>query len=223
MPDKVDQASYREFVSAKDQFGRGWAYSIEKSTGGACSAIVPCGGWSDPLATPQKYLIAKARTGEVTVDFKRWVTDLKKADKEWMESLYSNGRLLYKKASGPKEIAEWPKDDYLVGQTGPKPGNALLHLVRREKIDGVRTITRLNRLGADGESLETPIEVLQRAIAGDIDLLGGEVSGATMPVAGPTEVSWPKFKAEMSRQGKTDEEASVAWAVHKASKEKVEA
>jgi len=220
MPEgKVDQAAYRDFVRAKDQFGRGWAYSIEKMTGGACGAIVPYGGWSDPLATPQKYLNATARTGEVTVELERWVTDLKKANIEWKESLHSNGRLLYKKASGPKEIAEWETDEYLIGQTGPKPGEALLHLVRRENVNGEPVVTRLNILDDDGGSLETPVEVLQRAISGDIDLLGGEVSGATAPVAEPTSVTWPKFKAEMNRQGKTDDEASVAWAVHKATME----
>jgi hypothetical protein len=220
MPDgKVNQAAYRDSVRAKDQFGRNWAYPIEKMTGSPCGAIVPVGGWSDPLATPQKYLTAKARTGEVVVEFKKWVADLKKADKEWIETLRSNGRQLYTKVGGPNEVKEWEDDPYLIGQTGPKPGEALLHITRREKVDGEWVVTRLNKLGEDGGCLETPAEVVERAMSGDIDLLGGVASGAEAPVAEPTSVTWPKFKAEMNRQGKTDEEASVAWAVHKATME----
>jgi len=223
MPEgKVDQAAYRSAVKAVDQFGRNWAYSIEKATGGACSAIVPIGGWSDPLATPQKYLNAKGQLGKVKVEFTRWIDDLKRADREWMENLYDTGRQLYKRASGPEEIRDWPKDPYILREAGPKPGEALLHCTKRVGEE----IVRLVKLREDGEPLETPIEILQRAMAGDLDLLGGSASGAKEPEAPtpePTDVSWPKFRAEMIRQGKTEEETSVAWAVHKASKELVEA
>jgi len=224
MPDgKVDQQAYRTTVKAVDQFGRNWAYRIEKSTGGACSTIAPYGGWSDPLATPQKYLNTKGQLGKVKVELQQWVDDLKRADREWMENLYDIGRQLYQKATGPKEIKEWPQDHYLLRHAGEKPGEALLQC-RKQVAKG--EFVRLVKLDDDGEPLETPIEILQRAMSGDIELLGGEMSGAIPPeedTPEPTDVSWPKFRAEAIRNGKTEEQASAAWAVHKASKELVEA
>ena len=223
MPDgKVNQARYRRAIRAVDQFGRNWTYPIEKSTGGACGNVVPIGGWSDPLATPQKYLNTKGQMGSLRVDFQKWIDDLTKAQKEWKNNLLSIGRLLYKKASGPTEVAEWPTDEYLLSQAGPKPGEALLHCTKRVGEE----IVRLVAVAEDGEPLETPVEVLQRAMSGDIELLGGEASGAKAPeeeAPEPADVSWPKFRQTLKKDGKTEEEISALWTAHKASKEKVEA
>ena len=202
--ESADQATYRRQQTVADQFGRKWTFPVENKTGHACGPVVPI-GWSDPLATPQKYIDTTSTLGHAKIKFEQWIKDLTDGEKEWEHRLFEIGRELYKKVT-PDEVKKFYTDPYLLGLAGPRPGAHLHKLVKTD---------------VDGEPLETPVDLLRRAMNGEVTLLlNNEAIEAGVMIAGePTEISWPEFLAEARKQGKTPEQASAAWQLLKAEKQ----
>lgn len=196
MPDQeVDQARYRRSQQMRDQFGRRWAAVVEIATGDPVGPISPV-GFTDPLQTPMKYLTVPRDSnglvvpGRLRVDFEQWIKDLEDGDRDWMVDLHDKARQLYSVVT-PDQARNLVNDPYVTKEVGDRPGKRFMHLAR------------------DGENVA---DIIKRAVALDPELLGMAADESY----DPTAISWPEFAAQCRREGKTQKQASVLWAVRKA-------
>ncbi len=152
---KADQALGRKNARLRDQFGRLWGTTIEKSTGDPCGEVAPFGGWADPLNTPNVYIVVpKFKDGEpmpgrVEVDFDAWVADVEINTKHWHEAIELMGKTKFPYATS-EERDGWPTNPHLTSEAGPLPS--------------------------------PDIVTLRKAKAGDPELLGNPVPGEDEPV-----------------------------------------
>ena len=110
------QAEQRQSFNKPDQWGRSWLISIEKATGDPTGQILPA-GWSDPINTPQKYLLVPRHQASISVDYKPWIEDMKAADREYRQQLNQIGHRLY----GEKFDARKKPTQHMTDEAGPPP------------------------------------------------------------------------------------------------------
>lgn len=110
------QATDRRNVVNTDRFGRQWVLAIEISTGDPTGLISPC--FNDPLQTPMKYLsVPQDAPRTLTIDFGRWIRDLREAETEYLNQLHEDGIRLY----GEKYDASQPPTKLMIQRVGPPP------------------------------------------------------------------------------------------------------
>ena len=177
------QRTQRRNVRLKDQFGRLWGCSIEKSTGDPCTGISPFGGWADPLGTPDAYLRVPKhddgtpRAGEIEVDFDRWISSVQGSMDDWNLAISVAGKVEYKNYT-PKDRKEWYSDPILRALAGPEPSPT------------VETLTKA--MNGDPDLLGLPKkEVIQDPVREVVEEAGEDLRNA----------GWTEFQKSMKGKG----------------------
>ena len=174
------QRTQRRRVRLEDQFGRLWGCSVEKSTGDPCTSINPFGGWADPLGTPNTYLrIPKHPDG--TPRSGRIEVDFDRWIDSVKESMDDWERLL--EVAGKMEYRVYSPEQRKTWRDDP-----------------------ILRAHAGPEPTPT-VETLEKAKAGDKDLLGLNVPKKVAAASLRTRVSdWTDFVQSMKGQGYSPKE-----------------
>jgi len=144
------QPGERRSLNPRDQFGRLWATNIEIQTGDPTGGIFPA-GWTDPLATPTKF-VGMVRTpegqtdlGRVEIQFERWIQERHQDEEQWWEQLHHNAQTMYKRLDADM-VKNLDKDKFLLDLTGPKPFPSVA--VLRKAAAGYRPFLGLQELSA---------------------------------------------------------------------------
>lgn len=184
------QRTQRRSVRLKDQFGRWWGCSIEKSTGDPCTSVNPH-GWADPLETPGNYLRVPKHddgspiAGEIKVVFDRWISSVKGSNDDWKRLLDVAGKMEYRIYT-PEDRKKWPEDPILREHAGPEP--------------------------------YPTVEMLERAKAGDKELLGlvEKEPDVFTPSPPAEDMTYREFVADLRPKGYDMKEIGALWKEHKA-------
>ena len=196
MPQARFQSQTRVPTNLIDQHGREYLVSIDLKTGDPTGGIDRC-GFSDPLKTPNKYLVVprkggRPQYGKLNVAFDRWIQDQTQAQLEWVRRLWEVGRQHYKNKFDAK-IAE--QDDYLLDLAGPKPFPTVEVLKMAQAGDG-------KLLGFEPLDREYRILLNQPTNA---DLLGEP------EYEDPQPESYQQFATRLMKEGKKMEEVGALW------------
>ena len=90
----LDQAATRRYSKYQDQHGRWWGAPTENTTGDPCS-VYEMQGWNAPLTPDDKYIKLNADRRGVTIDYARWINDLKQANADYQKLLRDTAHALY--------------------------------------------------------------------------------------------------------------------------------
>lgn len=90
----LDQSATRRSGRYEDQHGRWWVAPTENKTGDPCG---PFGGigWTAPLSPDDKYIVLNEDRRGVTIDYPRWINDLKQANAKYQKLLRDTAHALY--------------------------------------------------------------------------------------------------------------------------------
>ena len=113
------QASKRRYQLYKDQHGRMWGASVEKSTGDPCS-LPERQGWTAPLNVEPKYMKMDSANNSLVIDYERWIRDTDEAHARWHQVLREAATVLYGQG-GVSAAIENPQPE-LLDRIGPQPG-----------------------------------------------------------------------------------------------------
>lgn len=223
MEEIKSQRDHRRAFNAIDQHGREWLYEVELKTMEQTAEMRPA-GWTDPLRTPIKYVqLLKQKNGQpifdkVTILWKDWIADTRRAVQGWLLNLHSVGQEL---SSGLLTTAQLESDPRIAREAGPKPWpsaeaieaasrghQGLLGIVPTHTTDG-------SRPNSD------PLAVEARKLLGIVYLedLGAEAATEPQKDAPPASESIPtgsyqEFIRDCLKRGKSMAEGAELWREH---------
>lgn len=116
---KWSQASERFYGIFTDQHGRKWGAECEKKTRHPCGPPLAPYKWRAPLHVPGKYIaITNTAAQEVTIQYERWITDLRQAHADYRQAALARAIQLYGN-KGPEALKN--NDQTLMDLVGQAP------------------------------------------------------------------------------------------------------